>query len=136
MVVKKKKILLILISLLIGGGILALTRNKKPKPKPKRKPATIIIQPTTGGIDAFADYPAGNYFFVKDGAEMWSYPSTIGSDLIKTYQYGGDSVIGLQTGNFNGEVWIEVDDFDNNIGWVKESDLFQKDEHDTIIFGN
>ena len=129
---KKKKILLILIPLLlIGGGIFALTRKKKPAPIKKKKPATIIIGDTTGGIDAFGDYPAGNYFFVKSGAEMWSYPSTVGSDLIRTYQYE-DSVNGLQTGNFNGEVWIQVDDFDN-VGWIRQSDLFQKDENDSII---
>jgi hypothetical protein len=131
----KKKILLILIPLLlIGGGIFALTRKKKPAPPiKKKKPATIIIGDITGEVDAFADYPSGNYFFVKVGAEMWSYPSTVGSDLIRTYEYE-DSVNGLQTGNFNGEVWIQVDDFDN-VGWVKESDLFQKNEYGSVVFG-
>ncbi len=125
---KKKKILLILIPLLlIGGGIFALTRKKKPTPTPappKRKPATIIIGDTTGGIDPFADYPSGNYFFVKAGAEMWSYPSTVGSDLIRTYEYQ-DSVNGLQTGNFNGEVWIQVDDFDN-VGGLESQICFRE----------
>ena len=118
---KKKKILLILIPLLlIGGGIFALTRKKKPTPKKK---ATIIIGDTTSEVNPFID---GNYFFTKQGAEMWSYPSTIGSDKLKTYPTE-ESVMGLQTGTFNGENWIQVDDYDteNNIGWIRESQLFQ-----------
>ena len=122
---KKKKILMILIPLLlISGGIFALTRKKKPTPPPKKK-ATIIIGDPTGGIDPFLDY-GSNYFFTRQGAEMWSYPSTIGSDKLKTYQTE-ESLYGLQVGTFNGENWIQVDDFDtqNNIGWIKESQLFQ-----------
>jgi hypothetical protein len=67
-----------------------------------------------------------NYFFTKQGAEMWSYPSTIGSDLLKTYPTN-ESVYGIQVGKFNGEDWIQVDDYDtkDNIGWIRESQLFQ-----------
>lgn len=125
---KNKKILWILIPLLlIGGGVFALTRKKKPIPTPpKRKPATIIVGDMTGAIDPFSEFATGNYFFTRQGAEMWSYPSTTGSDLLKTYPTE-ESVYGLQIGTFNGEDWIQVDDYDtkDNIGWIRQSQLFQ-----------
>jgi len=137
---KTTKIILIAVPLLlIGGGIFALTKKKpaptpptppNPTPPPKKK-AEIIIGDTTGGIDPFLEYPTGNYFFVKEGVSMWLSPSKWGSEKIKTYQ-AEDSVNGLQVGTFNGDNWVQVDDFDD-IGWIMESDLFQVDDYGNRI---
>jgi hypothetical protein len=136
---KTTKIILIAVPLLlIGGGIFALTKKKPaptpptpPNPTPPKKKAEIIIGNTTGGIDPFLEYPTGNYFFVKEGVSMWLSPSKWGSEKIKTYQ-AEDSVNGLQIGTFNGDNWVQVDDFDD-IGWIMESDLFQVDDYGNRI---
>ena len=124
---KTQKIIAITIPLLFIGGYFAFGRKKNPAPAPKKKPATIIIGDTTGGIDPFAE--TGNLFYTKEGATMWSYPATVGTDLIKTY--GADvSMYATQTGAFAtgwggaNQNWYEVDDMEGNVGWIKESDLY------------
>lgn len=128
---KTTKILLITIPLLIIGGVV-LAMKKKPTPPtptppapptptpvpPKRKPAQIIIGETTGGITLEYDT-----LYTIENATMWSYPSTIGSDEIKSYAEGV-ALTTLQTGTFNGENWWEVTDENGDTGWIKESQLF------------
>ena len=128
---KTKKVLLITIPLLIIGGVVLAMKKKPtttpiptptpptpPAPAPKRKPAEIIIGPTTGGITLEYDT-----LYTIENATMWSYPSTIGSDEIKSYAEGV-ALKTLQTGTFNGENWWEVKDEDGDTGWIKESQLF------------
>lgn len=92
-----------------------------PRPKPKPKPATIIIGNTeSGGIGLPIEEMI---WFTYPNATMWSYPSTVGSDIIKVFPE--DTILWAnQTGEFNGEVWYELDDGEGNVGWIKEIDLY------------
>jgi uncharacterized protein YgiM (DUF1202 family) len=113
---KTKKVLWILIPLLlIGGGIFALTRKKKPVTT-KRKPAKFIFGDLTGGIlqDSMIAY-------TKQDARLRTEPNTA-SEIVKTFNID-DSVFITSSAQGTDGVWYEVNDGEGNSGWMREDVL-------------